>query len=89
MHRSCCVHTYLIAVVHQDEEEVEAAHDGGGQVDVLLQTLAAVVASADRVGGSQDGRTGVQGGLEQTEAKSVILLQRGLTGLLANRNSAS
>lgn len=59
---------YLIAVVHQDEEEVEAAHDGGGHVDVLLQTLAAVVASTDRVGGSQDGRASVQGGLE--EAKS-------------------
>lgn len=59
---------YLIAVVHQDEEEVKAAHDGGGQVDILLQTLAAVVAPTDRVGGSQDGRASVQGGLEETEA---------------------
>lgn len=64
------VHAYLITVVHQDEEEVEAAHDGGGQLDVLLQALAAVVAPADRVGGSQDGRASVQRGLEQTEAKS-------------------
>ncbi|KAF3858565.1 hypothetical protein F7725_011766 [Dissostichus mawsoni] len=44
-----------IELVHQDEEEVEAAHDGGGHVDVLLQTLAAVVAPAHRVGCSQDG----------------------------------
>lgn len=77
---------YLIAVVHQDEEEVEAAHDGGGQVDVLLQALAAVVAPTDRVGGSQDGRAGVQGGLEETETKSVTLLQRRQTGLRAKRN---
>lgn len=42
--------THLIAVVHQDEEEVKAAHDGGGQVNVLLQALAAVVAAADGVG---------------------------------------
>ena len=61
---------YLITVVHQDEEEVEAAHDGGGQVDVLLQTLAAVVAPTDGVGGGQDGGASVQGGLEETEVKS-------------------
>lgn len=60
--------TDLIAVVHQDEEEVEAAHDGGGQVDVLLQALAAVVAPSDWVGGSQDGCASVQGGLKKTEA---------------------
>lgn len=70
MHRLYRVHAYLITLVHQDEEEVEAAHDGGGQVDVLLQTLAAVVAPTDRVGGSQDGGASIQGGLEETEAKS-------------------
>lgn len=56
--------THLVAVVHQDEEEVEAAHDGGGQVDVLLQALAAVVAAADGVGRCQDGRASVQGRLK-------------------------
>lgn len=56
--------THLIAVVHQDEEEVEAAHDGSGQVDVLFQTLAAVVATTDRVSSRQDGCTGIQSGLE-------------------------
>lgn len=50
---------HLVAFVHQDEEEVEAAHDGGRQVDVLLQALAAVVAPADGVGGGQDGGAGV------------------------------
>lgn len=64
------INTCLIAVVHQDEEEVEAAHDGGGQVDVLLQTFPAVVAPSDRVGCSQDGGASIQGGLEETEAKS-------------------
>lgn len=51
---------HLIAVVHQDEEEVEAAHDGSRQVDILLQTLAAIVAAAHRVGGGQDGGAGVK-----------------------------
>lgn len=51
---------HLIAVVHQDEEEVEAAHDGSRQVDVLLQTLAAIVAAAHRVGGGQDGGASVE-----------------------------
>lgn len=52
--------THLIAVVHQDEEEVEAAHDGSRQVDILLQTLAAIVAAAHRVGSGQDGGAGVK-----------------------------
>ena len=30
---------HLITLVHQDEEEVEAGHDGGGHVDVLHQGL--------------------------------------------------
>lgn len=67
---NCCVHAYLIAVVHQDEEEVKSAHDGGCQVDVLLQTLAAVVAPTDWVGGSQDGGASIQGCLAGMEAKS-------------------
>lgn len=57
---------YLITVVHQDEEEVKAAHDGGGQVDVLFETLAAVVAPSDRIGSGEDGCASVQGGLEET-----------------------
>lgn len=61
---------HLVAFVHQDEEEVEAAHDGGRQVDVLLQALAAVVAPADGVGGGQDGGAGVQGGLRREEDES-------------------
>lgn len=54
---------YLVAVVHQDEEEVEATHDGSGQVDILLQTLAAIVAPTDGVGSGEDGRASIQGGL--------------------------
>lgn len=70
----CCVHAYLIAIVHQDEEKVKAAHDGGGQVDVLLQTLAAVVAPADRVRGGQDGCASIQGGLEEEKEPNVVIL---------------
>lgn len=58
---------HLVAVVHQDEEEVEAAHDGSRQVDILLQTLAAVVAAAHRVGGGQDGGASVECGLCRVE----------------------
>lgn len=58
---------HLIAVIHQDEEEVETAHDGSRQVDILLQALAAVVAAAHRVGGGQDGGAGVQCGLRRAK----------------------
>lgn len=61
------VSRHLIAVVHQDEEEVKAAHDGSRQVHVLLQTLAAIVAAAHRVGGGQDGGAGVKCGLRGAE----------------------
>lgn len=65
-----CTHSapYLITIIHQDEEEVKTAHDGGGQVDVLLQTLATVITSTNRVGGSQDGCASVQCGLKETES---------------------
>ena len=43
----------LVTVVHQDEEQVEPAHDRSSHVDVLLQTLASVVASSIRVGRGQ------------------------------------
>lgn len=58
---------HLIAVVHQDEEEVETAHDGSRQVDILLQALAAVVAAAYRVGSGQDGGAGIQCGLRRAK----------------------
>lgn len=60
---------YLVAVVHQDEEEVKSTHDGRREVHVLLQALAAIVASPDGVCGSQNGSASVQGGLRETQAK--------------------
>lgn len=63
---------HLVAVVHQDEEEVKATHDGGGQVDVLLQTLAAIVAPADGVGGGEDGCASIQGGLGGGEREAKV-----------------
>ena len=35
----------LIAVINQDEELDKPAHNGGGYVDVLLDTLAPVIAT--------------------------------------------
>lgn len=61
---------YLITVVHQDEEEVKTAHNGGCQLDVLLQALAAVIASAHRVSSSQDGGASIQSRLDEREGKS-------------------
>lgn len=58
---------HLIAVVHQDEEEVEAAHDGSRQVDILLQALAAVIAATHRVGGGQDGGAGIKCSLHRAK----------------------
>jgi len=48
-----------VAVVEDDEEEVEAAHNGRGDGHVPLQRLAAVVAAKDGVGGREDGGAGV------------------------------
>ena len=44
----------LVAVVHQDEEQVKSAHDGGRHVDVELEALAPVVPPTNRVGCCQD-----------------------------------
>lgn len=60
---------YLVAVVHQDEEEVKSTHDGSREVHVLLQALAAVVASTNRVCSGENGSASVQGGLHETQAK--------------------
>lgn len=60
---------YLVAVVHQDEEEVKSTHDGSSEVDVLLQALAAIVASANRVCSGQNGGASVESGLQETQGK--------------------
>lgn len=60
---------YLIAVVHQDEEEVKSTHDGSSEVHVLLQALAAIVASANRVCSGENGGASVQSGLRETPGK--------------------
>lgn len=65
---------YLIAVVHQDEEEVKSTHDGSREVHVLLQALAAVVASTNRVRSGENGSASIQGGLQETQAKGFETL---------------
>ena len=50
----------LVALVDENEEEIEATHDRRRHVDVLLERLAAVVASAHRVRRRQDRRARVQ-----------------------------
>lgn len=64
---------YLVAVVHQDEEEVKSTHDGSSEVHVLLQALAAIVASTNWVCGSENGGASVQSGLQETRGKSQSL----------------
>lgn len=64
---------HLIAVVHQDEEEVESTHDGSSEVHVLLQALAAVVASTNRVCSGENGGASVQSGLQETRGKPQSL----------------
>lgn len=64
---------YLVAVVHQDEKEVKSTHDGSCEVHVLLQTLAAIVASTDGVCSGENGGASVQGGLQETKGKHFKL----------------
>lgn len=61
---------HLVAVVHQDEEEVKATHDGSSEVHVLLQALAAIVASTNGVCSGENGGASVQGGLQETQGKA-------------------
>lgn len=71
-------HTHLIAVVHQDKEKVKAGHDGCSQVHVLFEGFGALVAAADGVRCSQDGRSGIQCGLRlkiQAERLSSLRLR--------------
>ena len=42
-------------LVQHDEEEVEARHDGRGDLEVVLERLGAVVAPVDGVGRGEDG----------------------------------
>ena len=72
------VATYLITFINEDEEEIESGHDGRGERDVLLQRLVPLVAPADGVGRSEDGRAGVQGGLDARLGDGDGLLFHGL-----------
>ena len=49
----------VIALVDENEEEVESGHDGGSHVDVLLQRLSTIVASSNRIGCRQNRRASV------------------------------
>lgn len=54
----------LVALVQHHEEQVEAAHDGRADLHVRLEGLGAVVAAVQGVGRGEDGRPGVEGGLD-------------------------
>ncbi len=54
---------HLVALVQDDEKEVETGQDGGGDVHVLPQSLGAVVAAVEGVGGGEHTRAGVECGL--------------------------
>ena len=42
--------SHLVALVHEDEEEIKSRHDGGRHLDVLLERLGAVIAPSYGVG---------------------------------------
>ena len=54
----------FVAFVKDDEEEIEAAHDGRAHVDVGPERGFAVVAPADGVGGREDAGARVERGLD-------------------------
>ena len=53
-----------VALVQHHEEEIEAAHNGGGDGDVPFKALTAVVTAKDGVGGGEDRGASVQGGVD-------------------------
>ena len=69
---------------HNTERDTHTARthaprqDGRRQLDVLLQRLALVVAAVDGVGGGQDGRARVEGGLDAGLGDGDRLLLHGL-----------
>lgn len=67
----------LVALVEDDEEEVEAAHDWRAHVDVGPERRLAVVATADGVRGREDAGSGVQGGLDARLGNRDRLLLHG------------
>lgn len=68
----------LVALVEDDEEEVEAGHDRGGHGDVGAEAYLAVVAATDRVGGGEDRGAGIEGGLDAGLGDGDGLLLHGL-----------
>ena len=52
-----------VHLVHHHVQQVEAREDRGGEVYVVLQRLALVIAPPERVGGGQDGGPRVERGL--------------------------
>ncbi len=69
---------HLVALVDQDEEQVEAGHDRCAHVDVVAERLAAIVLAVDRVGGGQDARASVQRGANARLGDADRLLFHGL-----------
>lgn len=53
-----------VALVQDDEEEIESAHDGRADRHVGLEGLGAVVPAEHGIGGGQDAGTRVQRGLD-------------------------
>ncbi len=60
----------LVALVNEDEEEIESRHKGRRQLNVLSERARPVVATADRVCSRQDGRASVQRRLKDTEGNN-------------------
>lgn len=54
----------LVALVQDDEEEIEAGHNRCGHVDIGAESCLAIIAASDWVGGREDGGARVKGGLD-------------------------
>mmetsp|Transcript_9781 Transcript_9781/g.34429 ORF Transcript_9781/g.34429 Transcript_9781/m.34429 type:complete len:583 (-) Transcript_9781:609-2357(-) len=68
----------LVAIIDDDEKQIEAGHDGGGHVDVGLERLGLVVAAVLRVGGGQNCRPRVEVGVDTRLCDGNRLLLHGL-----------
>ena len=66
MHVADVVGEFFVGVarggVEDEEEDVEAGEEGGGEVDVLDRGDPGVVAAVERVSSGEDGGAGVEGG---------------------------
>jgi len=63
-----------VRFVEKEEKKIEARKKGSREVDVLKGRLLGIVAAIGRVGSSEDGGSGVQGGVDSCLGNGDCLL---------------